>query len=1174
MNKENDDELYNIKNYTDKELFTMLDLTNPSDRELEAKILMEIDKYENIQDASAKRLKRFFDDIYKHFFEDDSEEEEEYEGTIIEGVTTMEESELIAGQGIGDRPPPPRVEGQTQGRAQESLVRTTTFEFAQSQLNPLLKETQKRVLQLDSSFRNFDLYKTSTDYLINLSEVLGNVVGLRLHSVNIPYTWYNISSNYNANYFTLNGVTPGVKDVYNFKFEVTPGSYSIPEMVTALNESVSGLVLEYPEVNFGQTGFTYNEKTSKITITLDVKNIFTETNYYLFFDTYTNPFDVTVRQQTIPGFLGFSSSVIPDKIAIPTQATADYRPQLQYVSVENTYTMNSIYSNFQFMKNATGTITGEPEKRYNPNRPITIVVEETDASGNIITPGNNYLIFVNYDGPDDYNPETSVVLNTVTVPFIDISGSYSCGTVMEAVNRALVTNVNLTQNSMFQVFDISYTNMDVPGVETTVNMYRFQLIFTFEPSVVNYTPNMKQIVLFPPEEDFDYPVWVGSNSVFMFDERAVLTQPNAISGDTAPVSTLYDITSNPVMRLICTKPVFDNSYNNYSIELTNFEYTLNDYVGIYSDIDALGNRQYMNSEINSKFKIDYPPDTTSNQYVIPNIFYDVGSNKVNMSFDMLTRFDQTDYTLDMSGCFLFLNNMIDLSSSTIDISTPTSNVFTGSTSTTIFPFTINSSNNKINVIPRPGQGNSEVGIFEIEFKIGTYPTPETLKNMVNTTFTRIAGQNDGLFMSSSVLRFIESDSNYTWTFKYLVQSQLSSFDYRVVFEDSKTDYPSNDGGTGTSWSAYLGFADTSYNILGGSIVSDNDVYVDPEKMILIDASNNRFEFSPYSNIKGLYADNNSSAITIIVPNGRYGIYQLYNQLNTIFDVTPETVGSIIYSDFESGNESAVMRLNINKSFSASDYELVFYNDAFVDLECNMVRNTPGTSGTTTWDVTIGWLMGFRTYPIYQLSPFNPLNHQYVMANQYTYDTTTGTITLTSDTTLDLHIYKNLYLILDDFTQNHLNDGLITGVRRNSNADPASYASRGTRVCNPITGEYQSSVFNAIRPGQPITEKQLYAANAITQENEVIQTTRVYSDPPYVKDMFALIPLKLSSLNHGEVFTEYGGTLQDNDRKYFGPVNITKMRIKLLNDRGDVLDLNGSNWSFSIVFEYLYNFKGV
>ena len=35
-----------------------------------------------------------------------------------------------------------------------------------------------------------------------------------------------------------------------------------------------------------------------------------------------------------------------------------------------------------------------------------------------------------------------------------------------------------------------------------------------------------------------------------------------------------------------------------------------------------------------------------------------------------------------------------------------------------------------------------------------------------------------------------------------------------------------------------------------------------------------------------------------------------------------------------------------------------------------------------------------------------------------------------------------------------------------------------------------------------------------------------------------------------------------------------MNIKLLNDHGDVIDLNGNNWSFTLVFEYLYNLKGI
>ena len=42
------------------------------------------------------------------------------------------------------------------------------------------------------------------------------------------------------------------------------------------------------------------------------------------------------------------------------------------------------------------------------------------------------------------------------------------------------------------------------------------------------------------------------------------------------------------------------------------------------------------------------------------------------------------------------------------------------------------------------------------------------------------------------------------------------------------------------------------------------------------------------------------------------------------------------------------------------------------------------------------------------------------------------------------------------------------------------------------------------------------------------------------------------------------------REYFGPVNIKKMRIRLLDELGRIVDLNNNDYSFSIVIEQLYD----
>ena len=110
----------------------------------------------------------------------------------------------------------------------------------------------------------------------------------------------------------------------------------------------------------------------------------------------------------------------------------------------------------------------------------------------------------------------------------------------------------------------------------------------------------------------------------------------------------------------------------------------------------------------------------------------------------------------------------------------------------------------------------------------------------------------------------------------------------------------------------------------------------------------------------------------------------------------------------------------------------------------------------------------------------------------------------------------------------------------------------------------------------LTQKQLYSvveiANSANNSN-IISNTGVtgnnFGTGPFEKDVFGLIPLKLAGLQNGQSFVEFGGTLQNQERTYFGPVNLKRMTVRLKTDRGNVLDLNGSNWSFSLVCEQLY-----
>ena len=46
----------------------------------------------------------------------------------------------------------------------------------------------------------------------------------------------------------------------------------------------------------------------------------------------------------------------------------------------------------------------------------------------------------------------------------------------------------------------------------------------------------------------------------------------------------------------------------------------------------------------------------------------------------------------------------------------------------------------------------------------------------------------------------------------------------------------------------------------------------------------------------------------------------------------------------------------------------------------------------------------------------------------------------------------------------------------------------------------------------------------------------------------------NNLQNGSIYVDFSGTLQNQERVYFGPVNIHRMSISLVSDRGDVVNL--------------------
>ena len=250
--------------------------------------------------------------------------------------------------------------------------------------------------------------------------------------------------------------------------------------------------------------------------------------------------------------------------------------------------------------------------------------------------------------------------------------------------------------------------------------------------------------------------------------------------------------------------------------------------------------------------------------------------------------------------------------------------------------------------------------------------------------------------------------------------------------------------------------------------------------------------------------------------------------------------------------------------------IITFFDPTADLSCNSV-----CAMSIAVNQTLGWVLGFRV-PVMNVIE-------------------TGNVAIAIP---DLYGPKYFILVIDDLNQNHINSGLIgitetskvvklpsyyspdlpytcipanpagTNVAYNSFA-LANDADAGTLIIDKLDATYAPTP--RVLPSAPriLTQSQIYTINEILKNNG--KTYNYKLKAPVVSDTFAILPIKLGSMKMGDVNTEFGGSMQDNKRIYFGPVNISRLRVKLLDDRGNIVNLNGCDWCFTLISENLYQY---
>jgi hypothetical protein len=341
------------------------------------------------------------------------------------------------------------------------------------------------------------------------------------------------------------------------------------------------------------------------------------------------------------------------------------------------------------------------------------------------------------------------------------------------------------------------------------------------------------------------------------------------------------------------------------------------------------------------------------------------------------------------------------------------------------------------------------------------------------------------------------------------------------------------------------------------------------------------------------SNNITNTVVVSVTPGNYNASQFVTDLSNNFTAAGfsnyPSGGPVLYN---SNNGKITLNLfgsdfsgntidQVHATFTVSETtQFIFYDFTGV-LQCS---NVCLSKSNHYFNNSLGWIMGFRV--------------------PYIYVSSSGNV---APCILDLNGTKYIILVIDDYNQNHVNNGLVSITQFTSNLKTPSYYSpdipyfcltpeqQGNNLQQIVTEANIQSIFDTqntnttnglliaakydenyssrqiVLPSAPrtLTQSQIYTINEINKNRN--NSTNYLSKAPTTSDILGILPIKTAGLSTGSLIVEFSGSVQDNIRTYFGPVDIDRMCVKLLDDKGNILNLNGNDWCVTLICECLYQY---
>lgn len=364
--------------------------------------------------------------------------------------------------------------------------------------------------------------------------------------------------------------------------------------------------------------------------------------------------------------------------------------------------------------------------------------------------------------------------------------------------------------------------------------------------------------------------------------------------------------------------------------------------------------------------------------------------------------------------------------------------------------------------------------------------------------------------------------------------------YRIISVDS-------------SFRANMWFNNYVYDSLSSSnmLVEFNDTLDDVTSLEL---TNINIPFTFY-NIDESYGNNyfyvemGGTVAKVDIPSGNYNTTTLINAINAACVSAGAQSASLVFSLNANTRKTTIQNTNAD---AANTISVIFYDhlDANHD-NTTFSSNKSKYNNQAKLNNNLGWILGFRN----------------IDANHHTleYDVSPQDATIESEMMCYIPYTKYFVVVIDDMNKNQTNKGLVQISDNRDFIQPTKYFNNKDNSLNCITdGNFDNYVNES---GRNMTKNQLYSALQINNFRKSVHDKNSKLDTHSVGNVFGIIPFENKSLVWGEsMFTSDKNRFK---RVYHGPVDISKMKIQLLDDRGNLLNLNGNEWSMTLISTHLY-----